>query len=112
MTRSNDAYQGLIGLEKLPSFIKMFIWLIGFSLASTFAVLGYFHVDEVMGKIIFRNYFLFLSIVSPTCIAVGLVRLFGVKWRYTLLLFIFVPLVVVVSYLARLFYYLLATGNA
>ncbi len=106
----NDAYQGLLGLDnRLPLIIKTLIWFVCFALAAQSAVSGYFRIFQTMGSLL---NFIWLSIISPICIAVAVLRLAGVKWRHALLLFIFIPIVVAGAYFVFIFFAILATGNA
>ncbi len=90
----NDQYQGLFGLDKLPKSIKVLIWAVCLILAINLAISDYSHVYGAIASIPISKYFLWLSIISPICIATAVLRLAGVKWRYGLLLFIFVPMAV------------------
>jgi hypothetical protein len=91
---TNDTYQGLFGLDRLPNNIKTLIWVVCLILATELAISGYHHVYEAIASTSISRYFLWLSIISPICIAVAVLRLAGVKWRYGFLLFLFVPMVV------------------
>jgi hypothetical protein len=105
----NNTYQGVLGLDKLSLTTKTLIWFVCFALAAQSAVSGYFHISQIMGTLL---NFMWISIISPTCIAVAILRLAGIKWRYAFLLFIFVPIVVAGAYFVFIFFAILATGNA
>ena len=91
---TNDTYQGLFGLDRLPNNIKTLIWMMCLILATELAISGYDHVYETIASVPISKYFLWLSITSPTCIAIAVLRLAGVKWRYGFLLFLFVPMMI------------------
>ena len=91
---ANDKYQGLFGLDKLPQSIKALTWVVGLSLATSLANSAFSHVIETISATSISKYFLLLSIISPICIAIGILRLVGIKWRHGFLLFIFVPMII------------------
>jgi len=91
---TNDTYQGLLGLDRLPKNTKILIWVVCLILATKSAISGYSHVYETIASVSISKYFIWLSMASPICIAVAVLRLTGVKWRYGFLLFLFVPMMV------------------
>jgi hypothetical protein len=95
-----DSYQGFIGLDGLPNNIKVLSWFVCLILAAKLAITGYYHGYEAIASTSISKYFMWLSIISPTCIAVAVLRLVGVKWRYAFLLFIFVPVLLYARMLA------------
>jgi hypothetical protein len=87
---TKDTYQGLLGLDGLSKELKTLNWIISIVVATYLAFTSYFRVEQSM-----RNFPLldWLAVASPICIAVAWLRLTGVKWRYALLLFVFVPII-------------------
>jgi hypothetical protein len=91
---ANDKYQGLLGLDRWPQSIRALTWVAGLILATSLANSVFFHVIETISATSISKYFLLLSIISPICIAIAILRLVGIKWRHGFLLFIFVPMII------------------
>lgn len=100
----DNSYQGPFGLDRLPSNFKTLYWAVCLILASKFAASGYYRV-WFTNFIPVGDYFIWASIISPICVAVAALRLGGVKWKYALLLFIFVPAIVFGNILAMAILY-------
>jgi hypothetical protein len=91
-----ETYQGLLGLDRLPTVVKTLNWTICVIIAACFAVFDYFNAQVAFPpNSPMRASFgwLALALISPICIAIAWLRLTGVKWRHAFLLFIFVPVV-------------------
>jgi len=104
----SDAYQGPLGLDKLPKEIQDINMVICFILATALALSNYFRIGNTLDQMPLRSFLNWLAWISPTCIAVAWLRLTGVPWRRAVLLFIFVPVVLmgillILSVLAILF---------
>jgi hypothetical protein len=82
-----------VKIESLPKGIQSPSWVVGVILASTVASLYYFRELYNLNGTPLHIYFVWLAIIIPTCIAVGWLRLIGIKWRQALLLLIWVPAV-------------------
>ena len=112
----NNIYRGILGLDTLSKTNKTLVWIFCFIVAILPAAYEYIHVDYFRSSSLIGNFFKWLSIMSPICIAVVAARLGGVQWRYAFLLFIFVPVVITVVIKGIIFLImilgLLATGNA
>jgi len=96
----NDGYKGFFRLDGLPNNIKVVSWFVCLILATNLAISGYYHVYDAIASTPFGIYFMWLSIISPICIGVAALRLVGVRWRYAILLFIFVPVLLYARTLA------------
>lgn len=83
----------IVKIESLPKGIQSPGWVICVILASTVASLYYFRELYNLNRTPLHIFFVWLAILIPTCIAVGWLRLTGIKWRQALLLFIWVPAV-------------------
>lgn len=106
-------YQGLLRLDKAPNAFKTLFWLLCLSGASAFAIkhsVGIFYIR--LGKFFLLDTYNWISILSPTFTAVAVSRLAGLKWKYSLLHFIFLPILVFIAHLLMIFFALLATGGA
>ncbi len=108
----NNIYRGILGLDTLSKTNKTLVWIVCFIVAILPAAYEYFHVDYFRNSSLIGNFFWWLSIMSPICIAVVAARLGGVQWRYAFLLFIFVPVVIKGITFLIMILGLLATGNA
>jgi hypothetical protein len=89
----NEIYHGVLGLDSLPKAIKVLNWGICFVIATFMALFGYFRVEVTLPSSPIHTFLNWLSVISPICIAVAWLRLTGVRWQHSLLLFIFVPVV-------------------
>ena len=89
----NDTYQGPLGLDKLPKELKVLNMVICFIVATALAFLNYSRIVNTLDQMPLRSFLNWLAWISPTCMAVAWLRLTGVPWRQALLLFIFVPVV-------------------
>ena len=108
----NNIYRGILGLDALSKTNKTLVWIFCFLVAILPAAYEYIHVDYFRRSSLIGNFFKWLSIMSPICIAVVAARLGGVQWRYAFLLFIFVPVVIKGITFLIMILWLLATGNA
>jgi len=111
-TEDNNIYRGILGLDSLSKTNKTLVWIVCFIVAILPAAYEYFHVDYFRSSSLLGNFFWWLSIMSPICIAVVAARLGGVQWRYAFLLFIFVPVVIQGIIFLIMILALLAMGNA
>ncbi len=91
MNDTNDTYEGLLGLDKLPKELKALNMVICFILATSLALVNYSRIVNTLDQMPLRSLLNWLAWISPTCIAAAWLRLTGVQWRRALLLFIFVP---------------------
>lgn len=83
-------------LYRLPSAGQQVNRLACFMLASYVAFLGCSRMQQLLAPpfpvhIYFYWFAQTLAILSPACIAVGWLRLTGMKWQAALLLFLYVP---------------------
>jgi|SRR5215216_2508412 len=88
-------YQGLLGLDKTPKEIKIINWVICFMMATIMAFWGYSRIFQALFSLYSSPIHIYLeglAVISPTCIAVAWLRITGLRWRHTLLLFLFVPM--------------------
>lgn len=83
----------IVKLESLHKGVQSPSWVVCVILASTVALLYYFRELYNLNRTPLHIFFVWLAIIIPTCIAVGWLRLIGIKWRQALLLFIWVPAV-------------------
>ena len=100
-----NTYQGPLELDRLPKALKILNMGICFVLATAIAISNYSRILNNLHPVLFGNSLNWLTWISPVCIAVAWLRLTGVRWRYALLLFIFVPAVLL---LVQLIFSLLA----
>ena len=97
----NDAYHGLLGLDKLPRRTKIINVVVCFLLVVFISIIGFFHINGALLPNETPLSYYGVALVSPCCIAVAWLRLTGVQWRIALLLFILTP----VAFLGILFLY-------
>lgn len=90
-----DTYQGPFGLDKLPKELKTLNIVMCFIVATVIAFSNYSRNVNTLDQMPLRSFLNWLAWISPTCIAVAWLRLTGVSWRRALLLFIFVPVVLI-----------------
>lgn len=88
----STAYNGLLGLDKLPKTIKLLNWIICFILTvletiSTYRIYVYAFPPQIS-----RESAELIAWISPTCIAAAWLRITGISWRSILLFLVLVPL--------------------
>lgn len=79
-------------------------WVTGFGLS---LLVSFFHIAQQLRPVAGTSlypYFVSLAVLSPTCLAVAVLRLLGLPWRRALLLFAWMPL----AFLASLVLFVLA----
>jgi hypothetical protein len=75
-------------LDQLPKLIQTLNWIVCFLAVTYFAWLNYSRLGSDLEKTSLYPYFVWLAILSPTCIAIAWLRLTGVRWLQCLLLFV------------------------
>jgi hypothetical protein len=85
----NDTYHGLLGLDRLPREIKTFNVIICLIVVTYASITGFFHLNRLLLPNVTPSLYYWLALLSPSCIAVGWLRLTGLKWRVALLFFVF-----------------------
>jgi hypothetical protein len=104
-----NTYRGVLDLDGLSTPVKLFNWFFCYHVATVMAIWGCFRAivsfSSVSGNSL-DNLLISLAVLSPTSIAIGWLRLTGVRWIYALSLFIFVPGTALGT--VYLFFYLIA----
>ncbi len=91
----SDTYQGLLGLDRLSTRVKSIVWF----LCLCFAIGAFFTLydfSRAVAEAPIGKYLIWLCILCPTCAAVAVARLAGIRWRYALSLFVFVSIIALV----------------
>ena len=91
----SETYHGPLGLDELPKELKALNMGICFIVVTAIAFANYSRIVNTLDQMPLRSFLNWLAWISPTCIAVAWLRLTGVSWRQALLLFIFVPVVLI-----------------
>ena len=85
----NDTYHGLLGLDGLPRGIRTFNVIICLIIVTYASITGFFHLNGLLLPNSTPSFYYWVALLSPSCIAVGWLRLTGLKWRSALLFFVF-----------------------
>jgi hypothetical protein len=89
----NTIYHGLLGLDKLPTNIKLLNWIICFVLTVIATISSYRIYVYSFPPQISRASAELIAWVSPAFIAAAWLRLTGISWRSVLLFLVLVPLI-------------------
>lgn len=104
---SSNTYHGLLGLDASPSKDKFRNAVICLIIVTCVSGIGFNNINGALLPNETPLLYFLIALISPCCIAAGLLRLMGLKWNVVLLLFIVPP----VAFLGILFLYFLLTAR-
>jgi hypothetical protein len=104
---SSDTYHGLLGLDTSPRKDKFRNAVICLIIVTCVALIGFNHINGALLPNETPLLYFLIALISPSCIAVGWLRLMGLKWRVALLLFVVPP---VAFWTLSFLYFLLVAG--
>lgn len=95
-----ENYNGLLGLDNSDISTKFVIWVVAYIFVSQFTIDIYSNIINSISCPV-RNQFgwvAWLAVGSPIILTSALLRLLGIKWKYSLLLLIAVPVAIGTRY--------------
>jgi hypothetical protein len=95
--KDGKEYRGILGLDRLPSLIKIFIWLTVFMLTMQTMDDVYSILANSIWGIDRFGWLVLYGLASPPFFFTGVMRLAGIKWRYALLLLAAAPMTLFVQ---------------
>jgi hypothetical protein len=104
---SSDTYQGLLGLDATPSKDKFRNSVICLIIVTWVSAVGFHNINGALLPNETPWLYVLLAFISPGSIALGVLRLMGLKWWVVFVLFIVPP---VAFWILSFLYFLFAAG--